>query len=34
MFASLDITKMYSNIPITETKQILEKIVTSNPIDP
>jgi hypothetical protein len=34
MFASLDITNMYSNIPTTETKQILDNILTSNPIDP
>ena len=34
MFASLDITNMYSNIPIRETKQILENIWIHNPIDP
>jgi hypothetical protein len=34
MFASLDITNMYSNIPIRETMQILENIMTNYPIDP
>jgi len=34
MFASLDNTNMYSNIPIRETKQILENILTSNSTDP
>jgi len=33
-FASLDITNMYSNIPITETKQILEDIISHNLTDP
>ena len=33
-FASLDITTLYSNIPIKEKKQILENILTHNPIDP
>jgi hypothetical protein len=34
VFASLDITNMYSNIPIRETKQILDDILTYNPVDP
>jgi hypothetical protein len=33
-FASLDITNMYSNIPVSETKQILSNILTCNSIDP
>ena len=33
-FASHDITNMYSNIPITETKQILADIMEHNLIDP
>jgi len=33
-FASLDITSMYSNIPVKETKQILDDILTRNSIDP
>jgi hypothetical protein len=33
-FASMDITNMYSNIPITETKQFLENMLTSSPTDP
>ena len=33
-FASLDITNMYSNIPVTKTKQILSNILTCNSIDP
>ena len=33
-FASLDITNMYSNIPIKETKQVLENILKHNPTDP
>jgi hypothetical protein len=32
-FASLDITNMYSNIPIKETRQILRNILTDNAID-
>ena len=32
-FASLDITNMYSNIPIKETKQLLNNILASNMID-
>jgi hypothetical protein len=33
-FTSLDITNMYPNISITETKQILENMLTSSPTDP
>jgi len=33
MFASLDITNMYSTIPVTETKQILENMLASNLTD-
>jgi hypothetical protein len=33
-FASLDISNMYSNIPVQETKQILNDILTRNLIDP
>jgi hypothetical protein len=33
-FAYLDITNMYCNIPITETKQILDEMLTSHPTDP
>jgi len=34
MFASLDITNMYSNnIPITETKQIVKNMLSSNLTD-
>jgi hypothetical protein len=33
-FASLDISNMYSNIPITETKKILEDILLNNIVDP
>jgi hypothetical protein len=33
VFASLDITNIYSNIPIRETKQILENVLTSNSTD-
>jgi len=33
MFASLDITNMYSNIPIKETKQILKNMLASNMTD-
>ena len=33
MFASLDITNMYSNIPIAETKQILKNTLSSNLTD-
>jgi hypothetical protein len=29
-FASLDITNMYSNIPVKETKQLLDNMLTSN----
>jgi hypothetical protein len=32
-FASLDITNMYSNIPIKETKQFLKNMLASNMID-
>jgi hypothetical protein len=33
MFASLDITDMYSNIPCNETKQILKNMLASNMTD-
>jgi hypothetical protein len=33
MFASLDITNMYSNIPIKETKHILKNMLASNTTD-
>jgi len=33
MFASLDITNVYSNTLITETKQILENVLASNMTD-
>jgi hypothetical protein len=32
-FASLDITKMYSNIPVTQTKHILSNIINLNHTD-
>jgi len=32
-FASLDITNVYSNIPVNETKQIVDNILTCNSID-
>jgi hypothetical protein len=32
-FASLDITNMYSNIPIKETEQFLKNMLASNMID-
>jgi len=32
--ASLDITNLYSNIPVKETRTILANIMTQNPIDP
>jgi hypothetical protein len=34
MFASLDITNMYSNIPVTETKQILKNMLSSHETNP
>lgn len=34
MFASLDIMNMYSNISITETKQILDNMLSSDITDP
>jgi hypothetical protein len=33
-FASLDITNMYSNVPIKDTRKILEDITLNNRIDP
>jgi len=33
-FASLDISNMYSNIPITDTRKILEDITRNNLVDP
>jgi hypothetical protein len=32
--ASLDITNMYTNIPVSETKQILESMLTANSLNP
>jgi hypothetical protein len=34
MFASLDITNIYANIPVTETKQILENMLSSHKTNP
>jgi hypothetical protein len=34
MFVSLNITNIYSNIPTTETKQVLDNMLSSNLIDP
>jgi len=33
-FASLDIKNLYSNIPVKETKTVLENVLTQNIVDP